>query len=605
MRSILKIIVLFVTPVLCLAQGLITTVAGTGTVGFSGDGGPAINAALGFPNGVAVDNAGNIYIADSLNNRIRKVDGSGKITTLAGNGFPLFSGDGGPATSAGFFLCGNAQHQGVVADNAGNVYITDCGDSRIRKIDKAGVITTVAGKGSLGQTGFSGDGGAATAAELNSPYGIALDSAGNLYIADTGNGRIRKVDTAGVITTVVGRGNGFTLGDGGPALNAQLANPSDVAVDSAGNIYIADVGNHAIRKVDTSGTIRSILHGGFGTCPSTSVAAAAADIGNAVGLAVDSSGNLFIADQSADCLHKLDTSGKVTTVAGGGTNLNPEGVPATSAALGAVEAVAIDAAGNVYLVDNNAAKVRKVAATAAAPPVVAAAINGASFASTQVLTSGCLASLFGSALAASGVSASTIPLPFSLGGVSLTVQGIPAPLAYVSPQQINFQVPWTVQFGQADIIVTVNGTPSARFSATLGGVSPGVFSTQFGGGPAIAINADGSLAAASGSVPGFPTRPAKVGDTVIILATGLGLVTPAIASGTASSDTLRRTILTPTVLIGGTSAPVTFSGLSPQFVGVNQLNVVVPNIPAGVVPLQIDLAGTRTTDKVTIAVANP
>ncbi len=142
MRSIFKTIVVFVAPVLCLAQGLITTVAGTGTIGFSGD--------------------------------------------------------GGPATSAGFFLCGTAQHQGVAADNAGNVYMTDCGDNRIRKIDKAGVITTVAGKGSLGQSGFSGDGGAATAADLSSPYGIALDNAGNLYIADTGNGRIRKVDTAGV-----------------------------------------------------------------------------------------------------------------------------------------------------------------------------------------------------------------------------------------------------------------------------------------------------------------------------------------------------------------------------------------------------------------------
>ncbi len=324
-----------------------------------------------------------------------------------------------------------------------------------------------------------------------------------------------------------------------------------------------------------------------------------------MGLAVDSSGNLFIADQSADCLHKLDLSGKVTTVAGGGTNLNPEGVPATSAALGAVEGVAVDAAGNVYLVDNSFAKVRKVAAAAAAPPVVAAATNGASFASSQALTSGCLASLFGSGLASSNVPASTIPLPFSLGGVSLTVQGIPAALLFVSPNQINFQVPWTIQFGAADIVVTVNGVPSARFSAMLGGVSPGVFSTQFGGGPAIAINADGSLAAASGSVPGFPTRPAKVGDTVIVLATGLGLVLPTISTGAAASDTLRRTILNPTVLIGGTSATVSFSGLSPQFVGVNQLNVVIPNIPAGVVPLQIDLGGIRTSDKVTIAVANP
>jgi uncharacterized protein (TIGR03437 family) len=605
MRLTLRTISLFIAPILCHAQGLISTVAGTGSIGFSGDGGPAVNAMLGLPNGVAADNAGNIYIVDSLNNRIRKVDSSGIISTLAGNGVPLFSGDGGPATSAGFFLCGTAQHQGVAADNNGNVYMTDCGDNRIRKIDKAGIITTVAGRGSLGQSGFSGDGGLATDADLSSPWGIALDNAGNLYIADTGNGRIRKVNTAGIISTVVGRGNGSVLGDGGPATNAQLANPSDVAVDNAGNIYVADVGNHAIRKVDTSGTIRTILHGAFGNCLSGTRPAASVDVGDAVGLAVDSAGNLFIADRSADCVHKLDTSGNVTSVAGGGINPVTDGVPATSVGLGAVAAVTLDPAGNLYLVENNSSRVRKVSASAPATPVISAALNGASFAATQMLTSGSLASLFGTALATGNVEASTIPLPFSLGGVSLTVQGIPAPLLFVSSGQINFQVPWTVQFGSADIVVSVNGTVSAKFTATLGGVSPGIFSAQSGAGPAIAINSDGSLAAPSGSIPGFPTHPAKVGDTIIILGTGLGLVTPAIASGAASSDTFRRTIITPAVLIGGSPATVSFSGLSPQFVGVNQLNVVVPNIPAGVVPLQIEEAGIRTPDKVTIAVANP
>ena len=187
----------------------------------------------------------------------------------------------------------------------------------------------------------------------------------------------------------------------------------------------------------------------------------------------------------------------------------------------------------------------------------------------------------------------------------MTVQGVAAPLLFVSPTQINFQVPWNVQFGPADIVVTVNGTASAKFSATIGGVSPGIFSTQSGVGTAIAINTDGSLVAPLGSIPGIATRPARPGETIIILATGLGLVTPVATTGAASADTLRRTILTPTVLIGGTAATVTFSGLTPQFVGVNQLNVVVPNVAPGVVPLQIDVAGIRTTDQVTIAVAAP
>jgi uncharacterized protein (TIGR03437 family) len=221
------------------------------------------------------------------------------------------------------------------------------------------------------------------------------------------------------------------------------------------------------------------------------------------------------------------------------------------------------------------------------------------------LVQGELASLFGTSLAASTVSATTIPLPPSLGGVSVTIGGVAAPLLFVSLGQINLQVPWTLQNGTVDIVASVNGTVSAAFKATVGGVAPGIFSTQFGAGPAIAINSDGSLAAQAGSIPGIATRPAKVGETIIILGTGLGLVLPAITTGAAASDVLRRTIITPTVLIGGVGAQVSFSGLSPQFVGVNQLNVVVPSVPAGMVSLQIDEAGVRSTDKVTIAVANP
>jgi uncharacterized protein (TIGR03437 family) len=176
-------------------------------------------------------------------------------------------------------------------------------------------------------------------------------------------------------------------------------------------------------------------------------------------------------------------------------------------------------------------------------------------------------------------------------------------LVSVSPTQINLQVPWTLQSGTAEIVVTVNGSVSASFKATVGGLAPGIFTTQYGVGPAIAINADGSLAATEGSIPGLATRPAKVGETIIILATGLGLVTPPIVTGAAASDAVRRTLIMPNVTIGGVTATVSFSGLSPQFVGVNQLNVVVPNVPAGVVPLLIeDLGNNNSSDKVTIAV---
>ena len=243
--------------------------------------------------------------------------------------------------------------------------------------------------------------------------------------------------------------------------------------------------------------------------------------------------------------------------------------------------------------------------TAGAASQLTGAQNGASFAVGQPLAPGSLASLFGVGMVPASVSAqaTTIPLPASLGGLSLTVGGIPAPLMYVSSTQVNFQVPWTVPTGPADVVATVNGTPLPKLTVTIGAVEPGIFSVGYGTGQAIAINSDGSLTAPANSIPGYATRPAKPGETIIILATGLGAVSPSIATGAAASDGIRNTTVIPAVLINGTAATVAFHGLSPQFVGVNQLNVVVPSVSAGVVSLQIDAGGVRTTDKVTIAIA--
>ena len=231
------------------SAGIVTTVAGNGTLGFSGDGGPAAGAGVWNPMGLAVDAAGNLYIADSGNGRIRKVNPAGVISTVAGGALlPGFSGDGGAAVGAGLFLPG-----GLAVDAAGNIFITDIGNNRIRKVNPAGVISTVAGNGSKG---FSGDGGAATSASFNfsgAHAGLGVDAAGNLYIPDTANHRVRKVDSTGVITTVAGNGIPGFSGDGGPAVNAGLNNPGDVAADSAGNFYIADNTNNRVRKV-TVGT---------------------------------------------------------------------------------------------------------------------------------------------------------------------------------------------------------------------------------------------------------------------------------------------------------------------------------------------------------------
>ena len=240
-----------------IATGTITTVAGCGTEGNSGDGGPAVLAQLASPHGSALDRHGNIYIADLKNDRIRKVDGAtGIITTVAGNGEHGYSGDGGPATEAML-----ASPIAVTCSADGDLYIADHRNSRIRKVDAAtGIITTVAG---TGEQGFNGDGGPATQAAIALPRDIALDPDGSLYIADGANNRIRKVDPDGTISTVAGTGSADFSGDGGPAHKASLSMPYSIALDSDGNLYVVDTGNYRVRRIDaTTGIITTIAGNG-------------------------------------------------------------------------------------------------------------------------------------------------------------------------------------------------------------------------------------------------------------------------------------------------------------------------------------------------------
>jgi trimeric autotransporter adhesin len=326
-------------------NGTITTVAGA-SYGFSGDGGPAINAGLFQPSSVAVSQSGDLYIVDSDNFRIRQVSTSSVITTIAGNGFANYSGDGGPASNAQL-----NNPNGVAIDQAGNLYIADTENSRIRKIDTHSVITTVAGNGI---SGYSGDHGPAINAQLSAPNGVALDLAGNLYIADTGNSVIRKVTPAGVITTIAGiQGAGGFTGDGGPAIAAQLAEPQGVAADSAGNVYIADSGNNRIRKVSLSGVITTIA-GSSGAFLGDGNPAISAALNYPWSVAVDAAGDVFIADLYNQRIRKVSPSGIITTIAGNGNSRMDSGDcgPATSASIGEPTGVAVDAPGNVFFASN-------------------------------------------------------------------------------------------------------------------------------------------------------------------------------------------------------------------------------------------------------------
>jgi len=342
---------------------LIRTVAGNGKLGYSGDGGAATNASLNYPCGVALDAAGNLYIADNNNERIRKVDTKGMITTVAGNGNKGFSGDGGPAASASLDT-----PYGVALGAAANLYIADRTNSRIRKVDSRGIITTVAGNGSKG---YSADGGPAANTSLNLPLDMTSDAFVNLYIADYNNNRIRKMDAQGIITTVAGNGNASYSGDGGAANDATLNKPAGVAFDSFGNLYIADCYNHRIRKVDTHGIITTVAGNGASGYSGDGGAATIASLGYVHRVAFDGSGNLYIADSSNYRIRMVGTTGVITTVAGngygstggdiiGGGAYSGDGGPATSASLNYPFAVAFDAAGNLYIADSSNHRIREV-----------------------------------------------------------------------------------------------------------------------------------------------------------------------------------------------------------------------------------------------------
>ena len=576
------------------AAGVISTVAGSGTFGFGGDGGPAVAARLGFPYGVALDGSGNLYIADEANRHIRKVDPAGVISTAAQLDFP----------------------RGVAVDGAGNLYIADLSNHRIRKVDAAGVISTVAGDGTFG---FGGDGGAATDAQLKLPYGVALDGAGNLYIADSGNDRIRKVDAAGVITTVAGDGTEGYGGDGGPAVAAQLDFPTGVALDDASNLYIADWVNDRIRKVDAAGVISTVAGDGTEGFGGDNGAATVAQLNSPYDVALDAAGNLYIADSSNHRIRKVDSAGVITTVAGDGTEgYGGDGGPAVAAQLDFPTGVALDDAGNLYIADYDNHRIRRLTPL---PPEGAPLISSGGIVlatGTPVLkriSPNSLISVFGQNFAPEGTQALSPRLDAegrvaaNLAGTCLEIDGKRAPLFAVFTTQINAQAPHDLTPGQSRAVAIrgcdtemeeQGGTVATVETVT---VSPAFFSFQSntdGRNPIVALHGGGpDLVGSPGAVPGVELTPAEPGEYISLFGTGFGTTEPQLETGQIP-DGLARLANDVSFTFGGITVlqeDVLYAGAAPCCAGLYQFTVRVPlGFPDGHAPVVATVQGVSTPE---------
>jgi sugar lactone lactonase YvrE len=347
------------------AEGTVTTVAGTKARGYSGDGGPATEARLYQPRMSISDTAGNVYIADTFNQVIRKIDATGTISTAVGVYHPVaagtsddqcppdFDGDGGPAAKARM----SCPHS-VALDAAGNLYIADSGNNRIRRVDGAGIITTIAGTGKFSS---GGDGGPATEAGLQSPKGITFDLAGSLLIADSGNNQIRKIDTNGVITTIAGAGEPGYSGDGGPATAAKLEAPRTIAVGPSGDVYIAEPNVHRIRKVDSKGIISTLAGTSKAGFSGDGGPAKAAQLDMPRGVGVDGEDNVYIADSLNHRIRRVGGDGVIATIAGTGEKgFSGEGAPATEARFFTPRAVDVDRSGDLYVADTYNNRIRRI-----------------------------------------------------------------------------------------------------------------------------------------------------------------------------------------------------------------------------------------------------
>jgi uncharacterized protein (TIGR03437 family) len=576
------------------SSGTMSTVAGNGLFSYSGDGASAAKSELDGPQGVAMDAAGNVYIADTQNNVVRRIASNGVITTFVGTGVAGSNGDGGQAAAAQL-----DKPQSVAVDATGNVYIADTQNSRVRVVTADGSINTFAG---TGNGGYSGDGGQAVSAQLNQPYGLTFDASGSLYIADFNNSRVRKVTPDGNIATVAGNGGTFFNGDGGQAASSALNRPQSVAVDSAGDVYIADTQNNRVRMVATNGIITTVAGTGAAGFSGDGGQALKAQLTVPGSVAVDSDGNLYIGDSNAR-IRKVSADGTIVTIAGGSaTGYSGDAGPAVSAQLSGPFGLALDTAGDLYVADSGNNAVRLLRPTGFTASITAVSNSGSNLAGP--VAPGEVVAIYGSGLGPAQLTQFQLDsnglIPTNLAGTRVLFNGTPAPILYAFTSQVAAVVPFGVAVGaNAQVVVQYQAQTSAAFSVAVASAAPGLISADGSGqGQAQAANQDGSINSASTAAP--------VGSVISLFGTGGGQLSPSGIEGSIASAPLPRLLLPVTVTIGGQQATVQSAGAAAgQVEGVMQIDVSIPaGIPPGsAIPVVVQAGGVSSQDGITIAVS--
>jgi uncharacterized protein (TIGR03437 family) len=571
-------------------QYTMTTLAGTGTAGWSGDNGPALSAQFTQPIRVALDSNGNVFVTDLGNSSIREIFTNGTINSVTGNGSPGFSGDGSTAIGAQL-----ASPHDIALDSNNNLYIADTGNTRIRIVSQ-GRINTFAGstRGTAG--GNLGDNGPALSAQFIAPTGVAVDKSGNVYVSDIGNATVRKIAPNGIITTIAGSGFlafGAFTGEGGPATQALLGTPYSLTLDSAGNLYIIDTGLSRLFRIDSDGTIHTVV----ANFP-------------AQNCTIDSAGDIYVPDTDNDIVDKILPAGTDLWIGGDGVSgYAGDNAIATTGNMGDPYGVAVDGSGKVYVAEGLNAVVRTLTPVANSIGAIASAASIEPFAAppsgvgdaTVPITAGEIVVLFGTGMGPATLVSNTPTngvFGTSLAGTTVSIGGHPAPIIYTSSTLVSAIVPYEIS-GMTSAVVTVSyqGKTTASYTAPVAATSPAVFTLNASG------SGEGLAVAVKNSQVNSASNPAAVGDFLLLYETGEGQTTPAGVDGKLAVSPYPSPLSTVSATVNGVSAVVGYAGAAPGFVaGVMQINLQIPTgVVSGTAEVKVTV-GTVTSPPVTVVI---